>query len=125
MNAPDMTPIVQEVLHIPYDEMDCWALLRRFYREGLDVSIPISFMTFSAYVQVVWQDDEQSADPLACVRPWDALLFRVCGPQVHHIGIVYDIVRFIHTSPAQGVTLQPCQRWKPYIFQIARPRRLM
>lgn len=126
---PDLHRLVTPMLGRPYAELDCWGLTRELLRQGGFPELAEDLARVTEYVREVWYCDEVT-DPLALVQPWDWYLLAHHGdPQtgawINHIGLVVNGTHFVHTRRRLGVCLEPLQRWRFKLIQVARMRCLM
>jgi hypothetical protein len=121
--APPMVPLIEPFLGKPYGEHECWRLVCELLHAGGFVDVPDDPIQAIEAVSEVWFRDDPR-DPLTLVQPWDWWLMPREGPLVGHIGLVVDAVKFIHVRLKGGVCLEPMQRWRTRLIQLARLRCL-
>lgn len=120
---PDLVDIVDPIIGLPYDQYDCWALLRFVFKEGWGIDLDDDPGQAMAHVQEVWFDGD-TADPLALLQCWDVVIFRRNGFASGHVGIVMNPMQFLHTRKRTGVCIEVIRRWRRHLLQIARLRQL-
>lgn len=122
-SMPDLRAIIDPLIGAPYEQWDCWRLIRHLYREGWGIALEDDPGVAHREVQEIWFAGD-TEEPLALVQPWDVVIMRTRGLASSHVGIVLDTQYFIHTRQRIGVCLEPLRRWQSRLLQIARLRRL-
>lgn len=92
-----------------YPNLDCWGLIRYFYKEEFDIELPAlvgvhSSSDLDGVDQLVEKSGISYNHPLVQTdnpRPGDVILFNILGHPIH-VGIYVDSTRFLHTG--QGAT---------------------
>ena len=122
---PDLRTIVDDLLGAPYEQYNCWALLRVLFQEGWQLDLDADPAAAVAQFQELWfQSDDR--DPLVLVQPWDVLILRTRGIASSHVGVMYNETHFVHTRKKIGVCLEPFRvGWRHRLLQIGRLRRLV
>jgi hypothetical protein len=121
---PEIEPLVEPLLGLPYAKCDCWQLLRRLYGQGWGIDLDADPAAAAQQVQEIWFQGD-ARDPLSLLQMWDIWILRAHGMASSHVGIVVNAVHLIHTREATGVCLEPLRRWAPRLLQMARLRRLL
>jgi cell wall-associated NlpC family hydrolase len=122
--VPDLAAILDPLLGLPYEQLNCWQLCRHLYKEGFGEDLEAQpAQAWKRVEEIWWQDDGE--DPLTLSQPWDLLAFRGTGMASHHVGIVVNAQQFTHTRKRLGLCLEQTLRWRARLLQIARLRRLL
>jgi len=120
---PPLGSLIEPFLDKPYGKDDCWKLVCDLLHAGGFLAVPDDPMQAIEAVSEIWFCDDPR-DPLTLVQPWDWWLMPRTGRLVGHIGLVVDEVKFIHVRLKGGVCLEPMQRWRTRLIQLARLRCL-
>ena len=121
---PDIRPLVDQLLGRPYAEVNCFALLRHLFAAGWGLDLEADPVQAAQSVLEYWHADDPR-DLCTLVQPWDILVLRDLHPWGTHVGVVVDTVSYVHTRPRTGVVLEPIQRWRRWVVQVARLQRLL
>jgi cell wall-associated NlpC family hydrolase len=127
VEIPDIRTCVEPLLGRPYDDYDCWNLVRLLYREGFGFDLVRDAQSAAARFQEVWSR-QMAVDVLTILQPWDLLVIANDEelPVTDHVGIALDAQQFVHARPSTtGVALGRIRTWKPRLFQVARLRELL
>ena len=108
-------------LGIPYEELDCWNLVRKIYSEEFGILLP---ERDEAVDRTEW-----SLISLGEERVGDLLVFRAAGSGFHtHVGVVVDgsPPRMLHTEPLVNSCLgrYTSPLWKQRLKNIHRHKGL-
>lgn len=118
---PNLRELVDPILGAPYEQYPCWALARHLMHVGLNLDIVADPQRAAEQLSEVWFEDDPR-DPLTLVQPWDLFIMLRHGMVSEHVGVVVDSETLVHTRRTTGVVLEPLQRWKPKLLQLARLR---
>ena len=104
-------------LEIPYDELDCWRLARRFYFNEYGVELP-------EFTSVYYNNDAGKLDEeihqnkirdlfiqVSNRQPGDLILFRMLGHPIH-VGICVNTKKFLHTQQGLKSTIADYDKWR-------------
>lgn len=121
MHRPISLEFLPKVIGVPYEEMDCWDIVKYFYAHAFDIDL-------SAY-DIVPQDLKTNApqiekkkrffDKIEEPRTGDIILFTVLGHNAH-VGIYLDSSTFLHTKKSVGCAIERFEYWKKRIEGIYR-----
>jgi cell wall-associated NlpC family hydrolase len=120
---PDLAALVEPLLGLPYEQYDCWRLVRRLYRDYWGEDLEDNPAQAWKHVQEIWWQDD-AEDPLVVSQSGDLWIMRGLGLSSHHVGVVCNTVHFVHARKRVGTCLEPLRVWRPRLLQIARLRRL-
>jgi len=125
---PDLHPLIEPLLGIPYDEMQCRSLVEYLFLQGFGVDLrSTDGLDLNQHFQEIWYRDD-SADPVTLYEPWDVVLMTndEALPIGEHTGVVVDATMFVHArAAATGVALGRLRTWKSRLVQVARYRELL
>jgi cell wall-associated NlpC family hydrolase len=121
---PEIEPLVEPLLGLPYAECDCWQLLRRLFGQGWGIDLDADPAVAVAQVQEIWWRGD-AREPVALSQPWDIWIMRNTGLASSHVGVVVNQTHMIHTGEKLNVCLQLMRIWRPWLLQMARLRRLL
>lgn len=120
---PALLPHVDAILGAPYEQFPCWTLARHLMQVGLGLDIVADPQRAATQLSEVWFEGDPR-DPLTLVQPWDLFIMVRHGVVSEHVGLVVDSETLVHTRRTTGVVLEPLQRWKSKLLQLARLRML-
>lgn len=121
---PTLDAIVEPLIGAPYSQWNCWQLVRHLYREACGENLDEQPAYAWRHVEEIWWQGDPD-DPLTLSQQGDLWIMRAAGMASHHVGIVLDNLRFIHTRKRIGVCTELMARWQPRLLQIARLQRLL
>jgi cell wall-associated NlpC family hydrolase len=127
IEIPDIQSFVEPLLGRPYDDYDCWNLVRHLYQAGFGFDLVRDTQSAASRFQEVWSR-QMPADVLTILQPWDLLVFAQHDelPVTDHVGIALDAQQFVHARQSTtGVALGRIRTWKSRLFQVARLRELL
>lgn len=109
-----------------YADMNCWELVRRLYRRGLGIDIPLSQqMAARDFAEMWYRESRDDEVPQELPQPWDLMLMEVRQESGPHVGIVIPGGRIMHSTLREGVHTDSLHRWAPYLLQLSRPQVLL
>jgi cell wall-associated NlpC family hydrolase len=126
MTIPDIRPFVDTVLGTPYQEYDCWELVRHLYLAGFGFDLARETESAAKHFQEVWYRGE--GEPFMVARPWDLALFTNSDawPVGEHVGVIVEPQTFVHARRSEtGVAIGRVRSWKARLIQLARLRELL
>ena len=125
---PNLRAIAQDFFEQPYAPEQCWKLaLDLLHAGGLGDYRDKPGEALQQVVQVwFWKE---GSDPRTVIQPWDWLLSSKVGlpsqgAVVGHIGLAIDTQTFVHVGSKVGVVIEPIQRWRARLLQVARLKQL-
>jgi cell wall-associated NlpC family hydrolase len=121
---PDVRALVDPLLGAPYEDYDCWGLVRTLLKQGFALDIDRNPQKAAESIVEVWFRGD-ARNPLALSLPWDFWIMATRGTVSSHIGIVIDSQYFVHTRRKTGVVLERLTRWQPRLLQLGRLRVLV
>jgi hypothetical protein len=118
---PDIRACIDPILGAPYEEYRCWNLARYLMQTGLGLDIVAEPLRAAEQLSEIWFEGDPR-DPLSLVQPWDLFVMVRHGDITEHVGVVVDAQALVHTRLRTGVVVEPLQRWRPKLLQLARLR---
>jgi len=105
-----------QYLQIPYEELDCWRLARKFYYNEYGIQLPE--FTIVYYDKDVGQMDKEIHNRIGDFfhrvderQPHDLILFCVFGHPIH-VGICVNIKKFLHAQQGFKSTIADYDKWR-------------
>lgn len=121
---PDVYPIVEPLLGLAYDKINCWALVRKLIQEGLGIDLDAHPEQAQSLVAEVWYTgDPRPVDTV--MQPWDLVVIATGGVVSDSVGLALNTQDFVHTSLRIGVCVERLQRWRHRVLQLGRLRSLL
>ena len=105
----------QEYIGIPWDQLNCWELVRKVQRECFGIDLPVTPERAENFVEKV-----------TVPKPGDILQMKSApgGPN-KHAGVYIDESRVLHTEIISGSLIEDTRsirfKWRP--IQVYRVRR--
>jgi cell wall-associated NlpC family hydrolase len=123
----DITPITSQafskIIGIPYDVLDCWGVVKKFY--GLHgIELPEHYTKRPSSLKLSEETIRESLDFYTKVndmRYGDILVINLAGTN-SHIGVFVGDGRFLHTTIKSNSCLDRIAAWKRRIIAIYRPK---
>lgn len=107
----------QHLIGIPYDDMDCFSLAKRFYKDVLGKelkhyfdSVPEDRVKIKNLIYTNVGDFKKTDDP----KFGDLILLRIKGLE-SHIAVNLDSARMLHTMKPTGSVIDRKSRWETLI----------
>ena len=106
MNLPEWT---RDYLSIPYDDLDCWGLVKRIYSERYHIEVGELHEQPAKSRHELWQDVLDEGE----LVEGDVLYFNA-QPSAPHVGIVLTTEYMLHSVKPIGVVIEKWTRrnWK-------------
>lgn len=124
---PDLNPLIDRLLGLPYAELRCRPLVARLFQEGFGIDLDAPGTDINQYFQEIWFDGDPR-DPLPLVQPWD-LWVQFTDPALRisqHVALVVDSQRLFHAldSPV-GAARTLLRSSRPKLLQVSRYREVL
>jgi len=110
------------LIGIPYEEMDCWAIVREFHRlyKGVEISRYIyNDPCDHDEIKVIVSNEKPNYLKVVNPKLGDIILIRVFGAAAH-LGIYLNENQFLHTQKGTGSIVDKIEKWKPRIMGYYR-----
>lgn len=115
------------LIGIPYEKKDCWAIARDFYSQVLGIEL-------KHYYEDSGQRPEHAENLIYTAmgdfakvdKPQygDLILIRIAGVECH-IAIYLGVGKMLHSSKYKGSVIESMGRWMPVIVGYYRPKDLI
>lgn len=123
--TPKATPAYSKLVGVPYSELDCWGVVREFYRLVMGIGL-------RHYYDHVPNDDRVAeglvfshrGDFKEVDKPefGDIILIKLHGIECH-IGVYLGEGKLLHTMRGSGCVIDNVARWKKMISGYYRAGR--
>lgn len=112
-----------QLIGIPYEEMNCWDLVVRFYKEYLNIELrhycdgtPSNRDSIQNLIYANVGEFEEVKGPK---KLGDIILFKVRGI-ISHIGVLIDNSYFLHSIKGTGSALERINKWEKLVVGYYR-----
>lgn len=110
---------IDSYIGAPYDEHDCWGLVRDIFEREAHIRLDEDIYKAAPDFSEIWYDGESEMPSL---KPFDILVMRRYRPYAEHVGLVVDETHFMHARPRMGATIERIEKWRHKVLQVARHR---
>ena len=121
--SPRNTPAYSSLIGIPYGEMDCWGVVREFYRmekgillESYYDAVPATKFDARDLVRSHIGEFDKVEKP---EEYGDILLIRMLGVE-SHIAVYLGKGKILHTSIATGCIVDKLSKWERMVTGVFR-----
>jgi cell wall-associated NlpC family hydrolase len=122
INQQKINEVCSSMIGIPYSELDCWAVVVKFYKEAMDTElkryyekVPRDRSTAKNLIYTHKSEFYQVHTP----EVGDIITIRLAGVE-SHIAVYLGEEKILHTSIATGCIIDRLSKWQKCIEGIYR-----
>ena len=112
---------VSKLVGIPYEKLDCFQLVKRFYKEATESQVlnPIEAGEGNWENSVLIQSNKGKFKEVSTPKYGDIIVIKVHGLECH-LGVYLERATFIHTTKKTGSIIDQVGRWHKLITGFYR-----
>lgn len=122
--SPDFSKTIASYIGTPYEVVNCWELVRHFYRDVFGIELKHYYLDFPQTrkeTQGLIYTNKGDFENVGVPKFGDIIVFKIRGVE-SHIGVFIDRGVFLHSSRGVGCVMDKIEKWEPHISGYYRLR---